>query len=178
MPRPDGGNRREGVLDVTKRFRTFLHSHERHHAQSISDGTTEVAMRRTLIMTRILTTLCVVCLTVLLNWQNHRDAMAEESLLHRESSILTPQHQHHQEATLTDASQLYRICSSRPQRILPTQGSKSERTITPFGNLAIRHHNVKPLYSHYDSRCRLETAPFCMSASCDYYVIALRHIIR
>ena len=135
-------------------------------------------MRRALRIARILTALCAVCLTVLLNWQNRCDAVVEESYQHQESSVLTPQHQHHQEATLTDASQIYRICSSRSQRILPTQGSKTERTVTPFGSLAIWQYNVKPLYSYYDSRCRRETAPFCMSASCDYYVIALRHIIR
>jgi len=119
-----------------------------------------------------------VCLTVLLNWQSNGAVAADEPNPHRESSFLIPQHEHHQEATLTDASQIYRICSSRPQRILPTQGSKTERTITPHGSFAIRRHKVKPLYSYYDSRCRLETAPFCMSASSDYYVIALRHIIR
>ena len=135
-------------------------------------------MRRALITARIFAALCAVCLTVLLNWQNHDGVAAEGSCQHRESSVLTPLHQHHQEATLTDASQIYRICSSRPQRILPTQGSKTERSITPFGGLAIRQHIVKPLNSYYDSRCRLETAPFCLSASCDYYVIALRHIIR
>lgn len=135
-------------------------------------------MRRVLTTTRILTALCAVCLTVLLNWQNRCDAAVEGACQHRESSVLVPQHQHHQDATLTDASQIYRICSSRPQRILPTQGAKTERSVTPFGSLAFRHHNVKPLYSYYDSRCRQETAPFCLSASCDYYVIALRHIIR
>lgn len=93
------------------------------------------------------------------------------------SAVMAPQQHRHHEATLTDASQLYRICSSRPQRILPTQGSKTERTITPCGNMARRHH-VKPLHSFYDSRLRQETAPFCLSASRDYYVIALRHIIR
>ena len=135
-------------------------------------------MRRTLIATKILTALFAVCLTVLLSWQNHDDATVTEFYQHCESSVLTPRHRHHQEATLTDASQIYRICSSRPQRVLPAQGAKSERTVTPFGSLAFRQHIVKPLYSYYDSRCRRETAPFCMSASCDYYVIALRHIIR
>ena len=135
-------------------------------------------MRRVLLTVRILVAFCAVCLTVLLNWQDNGQLSVEKPYQHRESSVLTPWHQHHQEATLTDASQLYRICSSRPQRILPTQGSKTERTFTPFGSLAIRHDVVKPLYSNYDSRCRLETAPFSMSASCDYYVIALRHIIR
>ena len=136
-------------------------------------------MRRALTMTKILTALCAVCLTVLLNWQNRYCATVEEAGQHRESSVVAPQqHQPRMEATLTDATQIYRICNSRPQRVVPTQGSKTERTVTPFGSFVIRQHIVKPLNSYYDSRCRLETAPFCMSASCDYYVIALRHIIR
>ena len=129
-------------------------------------------------MIRMLTVLCAVCLTVLLNWQSKDDALAGIALQPMESTVMVPLQQHHHEATLTDASQIYRICSSRPQRVLPTQGSKTERTVTPFGSFANRQHQVTPLYSYYDSRCRLETAPFCMSASCDYYVIALRHIIR
>ena len=135
-------------------------------------------MRRKLLTIRMLTVLCAVCLTVLLNWQNKDDALAEIPLHPMESTVMVPLQQHHHEATLTDASQIYRVCSSRPQRILPSQGSRTERTITPFGNLALRQHIVKHLYTCYDSRCRQETAPFCMSASCDYYVIALRHIIR
>ena len=135
-------------------------------------------MRRILLMIRMLTVLCAVCLTVLLNWQSKDDALAGIPLQPMESTVMVPLQQHHHEATLTDASQLYRVCSSRPQRILPSQGSRTERTITPFGNLALRQHIVKHLYTCYDSRCRQETAPFCMSASCDYYVIALRHIIR
>ena len=135
-------------------------------------------MRRILTTAKILTALCAVCLTVLLNWQNRDDATVTESFQHSESSVQAQQPQHHQEATLSDASQLYRICSSRPQRVLPTQGAKTERTVTPFESFAIRQHHVKPLYSYYDRRCRRETVPFCLSASCDYYVIALRHIIR
>ena len=135
-------------------------------------------MRRILLMIRMLTVLCAVCLTVLLNWQSKDDALAEIPLHPMESTVMVPLQQHHHEATLTDASQIYRVCSSRPQRILPSQGSRTERTITPFGNLALRQHIVKHLYTYYDSRCRQETAPFCMLASCDYYIIALRHIIR
>jgi len=135
-------------------------------------------MRRILLMIRMLTVLCAVCLTVLLNWQSKDDALAGIALQPMESTVMVPLQQHHHEATLTDASQIYRVCSSRPQRILPSQGSKTGRTITPFGNFALRQHIVKHLYTYYDSRCRLEAAPFCLSASCDYYVIALRHIIR
>lgn len=126
----------------------------------------------------LLTALFAVCLTVLQNWQEQETVSLQRLQEHTESSVITPQRQQPHEATLTDASQLYRVCSSRPQRILPSQGPKTERTITLFGSSAQRQHIVKHLYSHYDSRCRKETAPFCMSASCDYYVIALRHIIR
>ena len=135
-------------------------------------------MRRMLLMTRILTALCAVCLTVLLNWQNKDGALTGIPLQLTESTIIVPFQLHHHEATLTDASQLYRVCSSRPQRILASQGSKTERTITPSGNFALRQHFVKHFNFYYDSRCRQETAPFCMSASRDYYVIALRRIIR
>ena len=121
--------------------------------------------------------LCVVFLTVAINCQE-QDAMPAPIPSERtESAVVTPQRQHHHEATLTDASRLYRICSSRPQRIQPTQGSRFGRTLTPSFSMA-RLRFVKPLHSYFDSRCRMESAPFCLSASCDYYVIALRHIIR
>lgn len=89
---------------------------------------------------RIFAALCAVCLTVLLNWQSRYDATANESYQHRESSVLTPQHRHHQEATLTDASQIYRICSSRPQRILPTQAQRRKElprrlAVLPSGSI-------------------------------------------
>ena len=124
-----------------------------------------------------LTALCAVCLAVVTNWQAEGAAPEQNLWNYTESSVVSPQRQQPHEATLTDASQLYRICSSRPQRILPTQGSRSGRTLTLSFSVA-RQHIVKPLHSFYDSRCRQESAPFCLSASCDYYVIALRHIIR
>ncbi len=134
-------------------------------------------MRRTLLTMGILTALCALCLTVLLNRQTQGGPTVAESCQHRESSVVSPQHQQHHEATLTDATLLYRICSSRPQRILPTQGSRNERTLT-LSFYTVGQHFFKPLHSYFDSRCRLESAPFCLSASSDYYVIALRHIIR
>lgn len=134
-------------------------------------------MRLTLTKMRTLTALFAVGLMVLLSWQHHDAPTVETPHQHSESAILASQHQHRQEAILTDASQIYRICSSRPQRLLSAQGPKTERTVTPFGNFTIRQHIVKHLFSYFDSRCRMETAPFCMSASCDYYVIALRRLL-
>ncbi len=125
----------------------------------------------------LLTTLIAVCLTVWASWQGQDDVLEQACQQPTESTVTTPHRQQPHEAVLTDATQLYRICSSRPQRLIPTQGSRSERTVAPLSGMA-RQHIVKPLHSYYDSRCRSESAPFCLSASRDYYVIALRHIIR
>ena len=134
-------------------------------------------MRQLLLMIRMLTAVCAVCLTVLLNAQGDRPVSQQDSSLPVESAVMTPwQHRHH-EATLTDATQLYRVCSSRPQRFVPTQGSGSGRTFCPC-TAFVRRYIVKPLHFLHDGRIRLESAPFCTSASRDYYIIALRHIIR
>ncbi|MBR1389641.1 MAG: hypothetical protein IJ569_08485 [Prevotella sp.] len=127
---------------------------------------------------KILITLGVAFLSVVLNWQGLTFAPEQLTAHGRQSAgtVMSPQKHQHHEATLTDATSLYRVCSSRPQRLLPTQGSKTERTANPCG--FVRRHIVKPLQFLHDSRRRLETAPFSLSVSCHYYVIALRHIIR
>ena len=137
----------------------------------------EDEMKRWRDLIWLLAVLFAVSLAVPTNWQG-RDVVSAYHLQEPcEASVVIPRRHHHHEATLTDASQLYRICSSRPQRILPAQGSRNGRALSSSSCIA-RQHIVKPLHSYYDSRCRLESAPFCLSASCDYYVIALRHIIR
>lgn len=135
-------------------------------------------MSRLARLARMLMALAVVLLTVVINWQGSdlaSDRQADQDLRYAEAQMSAPKHHHH-EATLTDATSLYRVCSSRPQRLLPTHGSKTERTASPCG--FVRRNIVKPLHFLHDSRRRLETAPYCLSASCLYYVIALRHIIR
>lgn len=125
----------------------------------------------------IIAALIAVCLTVLVDGQEQESASRQSLPEQSESSVMVPRQQQPHEATLTDATQLYRVCTSRPQRLLPTQGSRSERFLTPAIKL-VRQYILKPLHSHHDSRCRMESAPFALSASRDYYVIALRHIIR
>lgn len=134
-------------------------------------------MRRKHGFVWLLAALIAVCLTVLMNGQEGETVAQQDQQKQSESSVIAPQQQQPHEATLTDATQLYRVCSSRPQRILPTQGARNERTLTPAIRL-VRQYILKPLHSYHDSRCRIESAPFSLSASCDYYVIALRHIIR
>ena len=125
---------------------------------------------------RWLMALLVAVLAVLANWQTESVLPVQSVLDTPAASVVIPQDNRHHEATLTDAASLYRVCSSRPQRIVPSHGSKTERNYSPCG--FARHQFVKPLNTLYDTRRRLETAPFCLSASCHYYVIALRHIIR
>lgn len=126
---------------------------------------------------RLLAVLSAIWLTGWLDWQGHEAVPAEEPAAQTPTEVKAPQRQQRHEAVLTDATQLYRICSSRPQRLAPTQGSKTERTLNPCTSWA-RRFIVKPLQFLHDGRRRLESAPFCRAASRDYYVIALRHIIR
>ncbi|MBQ8713398.1 MAG: hypothetical protein IJ551_11365 [Prevotella sp.] len=127
-------------------------------------------------MGRWLLLLLMALTPVLANWQG--GAVTQEHVLRHDAAgtVIAPQDNRHHEATLTDATSLYRVCSNRPQRILPTHGSSSQRDTTPC--LLARRQFVKPLQCLHDSRRRLETAPFCRPASCQYYVYALRHIIR
>lgn len=119
--------------------------------------------------------LIAVLLTV--NYSCQKKGYAQDPVQQQLDAIVVyPQDTRHYEATLTDAANLYRVSSSRPQRILPTYGSNTERIANSCD--FVRRHIVKSLHSFNDSRRRLETAPFCLSASYLYYVIALRHIIR
>ena len=136
----------------------------------------QAEMKRMLRTLQVLAALSAVLLTVLLNWQGEKSAPTKEVSQHSRT-VVKSQDRQHREATLTDAARLYRVCSSRPQRIMPTHGSKNERTVSPCSGL-VRRRITKFLHTPYDGRRRLETAPFCLSASRDYYVIALRHIIR
>ena len=126
---------------------------------------------------RILAVLCIVWLTVITNWQSKDDVPLQDYPSQSADAVMEPQQHRYHEATLTDATQLYRICSSRPQRISPTHGSKSEPSSSLCTGFAQRYIVKLPKFFH-DYRLRLNTAPFRMSASRDYYVIALRHIIR
>lgn len=125
---------------------------------------------------RFLLVQSALLLAVIINWQS-RDGLQQNQTIKPESSVIAPQQHTHHDAVITDATQLYRICTSRPQRIVSTQSSQPERLFNSLCAFSLQH-SVKPFKSIYDSRTRLETSPFCVSVSRDYYVIALRHIIR
>ncbi|MBQ7421676.1 MAG: hypothetical protein IJV27_06025 [Prevotella sp.] len=82
---------------------------------------------------------------------------------------------HRQLELLNDARSIYRLCNTRPQRLLPTHGSKPGKSIGRL--LAVRRPRLKQFFFLHDGRRRLETAPFQSAASRDYYVFALRRIL-
>ena len=90
-------------------------------------------------------------------------------------SLATNQQGRRQEATLNDARSICRLCNIRPQRLLPTHGSKPGKNMVRL--FARRRSYVSPLLFLHDGRRRLETAPFQSTTSRDYYVFALRHIL-
>ena len=79
------------------------------------------------------------------------------------------------DAILTDASHTIRLCNSRPQRILPLFGSKLSQLV------ARNNFNDKFYILHFqgiDRYLEQVTTSIPSSSQNDYYVIALRHIIR
>lgn len=80
-----------------------------------------------------------------------------------------------QTALITDTSQNIRLCNTRPQRILPTFTAKPTHLISQntFHNKFCSLH-----FQGIDRYLTTVTTPIPSSAACDYYVIALRQIIR
>ncbi len=101
----------------------------------------------------------------------------EEPVQQRKDKLfaVVQQQDNGQEAVLTDASHLYRICNSRPQRLIPSW------------NLTLQDQQNKPLLyktKFYESfllnfrgKKRLESAPIHFDVASRYYVICLRHLV-
>ena len=94
-------------------------------------------------------------------------------------SKVTP-HQQEQNAQLEDASNAaYRVCSSRPQRLLPSGNIHGN----PSANSRLLIHRIRFLSSLLSviegakEPFRQETAPIHFDVASKYYVICLRHLI-
>ncbi|MBQ7683893.1 MAG: hypothetical protein IJT48_05345, partial [Bacteroidaceae bacterium] len=112
-------------------------------------------MQQTRHILPLLPALFALLLTVFHGVQRDESVPAGNGVGEWESALTAAKH-HVPEATLTDAAGLYRICSSRPQRIVSSRGAGSQRT-SGSASAAARRHNVSPLKPHCDRRCRLET---------------------
>ena len=80
-----------------------------------------------------------------------------------------------QTALITDTSQTVRLSNTRPQRILPPFTAKPTHLLSrnTFHNKFYSLH-----FQGIDRYLTTVTTPIPSSAVCDYYVIALRQIIR
>ena len=92
---------------------------------------------------------------------------------------VTP-HQQEQDAQLEDASiAAYRVCSSRPQRLLPSGNIHGN----PSASSRLLTHRIRFLSSLLSviegakEPFRQETAPIHFDVASKYYVICLRHLI-
>ena len=92
---------------------------------------------------------------------------------------VTP-HQQEQDAQLEDASNAaYRVCSSRPQRLLPSGNIHGN----PSASSRLLTHRIRFLSSLLSviegakEPFRQETAPIHFDVASKYYVICLRHLI-
>lgn len=83
------------------------------------------------------------------------------------------------EGTLTDARTLCRTIGSRPWRVQPSGGGRLSGGNGPMGGaVASVVSHIHQRYSASRDGMRSEQMPHPVSASCQYYVIALRHILR
>lgn len=114
---------------------------------------------------------------------SHQDSLIVETAdaTHNKDRLakVTP-HQQEQEAQLEDASNAaYRVCSSRPQRLLPSGNIHGN----PSANRRLLTHRIRflsSLLSAIDGAMepfRQETAPIHFDVASKYYVICLRHLI-
>ena len=87
--------------------------------------------------------------------------------------------QRQSDAQLENASELaYRICSSRPQRLLPSGNMHGNQSASRL--LSNRIHLLFTLLSAIEGAkepFRQETAPIHFDVASKYYVICLRHLI-
>lgn len=114
---------------------------------------------------------------------SHQDSLTVEAAdaAHKKDRLakVTP-HQHEQDAQLEDASNAaYRVCSSRPQRLLPSGNIHGN----PSASSRLLTHRIRFLSSLLSviegakEPFRQETAPIHFDVASKYYVICLRHLI-
>ena len=114
---------------------------------------------------------------------SHQDSLTVEAAdaAHKKDGLakVTP-HQQKQDAQLEDASNAaYRVCSSRPQRLLPSGNIYGN----PSASSRLLIHRIRFLSSLLSviegakEPFRQETAPIHFDVASKYYVICLRHLI-
>lgn len=132
-------------------------------------------MKRLLPILIVFLTALIGCRGDAMNTEAKASEQLAVSYCGKTYALADPQHGRHHEAKLNDAWNVYRICNTRPGRLLQTHGSGSGKNAAR--SLAVRRPGIKHLFFLHDGRRRLEAAPFQSAASRDYYVFALRRIL-
>ena len=81
-----------------------------------------------------------------------------------------------QQAIISESPSLPNLISTRTQRILPSQSAKNHRTMRCCATPSFKHR--KTLSNSFDKRRGRLAAPFQSRVSSDYFIIALRRIVR
>lgn len=97
----------------------------------------------------------------------------EKSIDHIYEDTVAPAQR--QTALITDNSQNVRLCNPRPQRILPSYTTKPTHLL---GRNTVQNKFYSLHFRGIDRYLTKVTTPIPSSAACEYYVIALRRIIR
>lgn len=115
----------------------------------------------------------ILALTLAFGW--HAEAAAETRQSEDRLVAVDSVHDRQHGAMLSDGQEVYRVCNSRPQRIV--------RSFVPSladGNalsIYISHHSNFSSLQRY-GYCRIVPVGFQFAASSRDYIFALRHIIR
>ena len=109
--------------------------------------------------------------------QDSKELFNKES--HSEDRLTQIEHkQNKQDAQLEDASTIaYRVCSNRPQRLLPNGNIQSNPSASRllFNKIKFLSSLLTANISGMES-FRMETAPIHFDVASKYYVICLRHL--
>ena len=91
-------------------------------------------------------------------------------------TIELPETEHqHCEGVLSDSMSLWHLISNMPQRV---SGNTVSCGHGRHSAITLRKRSQQQLYLiHYKADNRREPAPFAVSASCHYYIFALRRIL-
>jgi len=110
----------------------------------------------------------------------HQDSFAYETNHGKKDGLAKVEHKQAQhEAQLEDASSLaYRVCSNRPQRLLPNgnihgNGQSASRLL--FNRIRFLSSLLSAILGGYEP-FRQESAPIHFDVASKYYVICLRHL--
>ena len=84
------------------------------------------------------------------------------------------EHQQRPQAIISDSSQTFRLCSSRPQRVIPAEYAKQVQRYS----FRLQSSNLEKTLSWYSyGRHHIKTSRLSLLFSCEYYVFALKHLL-